>query len=63
MCFEQHTAFLHTQHIPRELSDLAVADADGACSLSSELAAEQERIAFLAGLQLSAQLMLELNNE
>lgn len=43
-----------------ELTKQIGADADKICSLSSELAAEHERIAFIAGLQLGAQLMLEL---
>ena len=45
------------------LSSLPFADGDKVCSLSSELAAEHERIGFVAGLQLGTQLMLELERE
>ena len=45
------------------LSALPFADGDKICSLSSELAAEHERIGFATGLQLGAQLMMELNRE
>lgn len=61
-CYCMHSNL--TKQISAELNDLtsglAFADADKICSLSSELAAEHERIAFIAGLQLGAQLMLEL---
>ena len=64
-CYCMHSDL--TKQLSQELNELldglAFADADKACSLSSELAAEHERIAFLAGLQLSVQLMLELNIE
>lgn len=56
-----------TKQLSREmnelLSSLPFADGDKVCSLSSELAAEHERIGFVAGLQLGAQLMLELGKE
>ena len=64
-CYCMHSDL--TKQLSQELNELldglAFVDADKACSLSSELAAEHERIAFLAGLQFGAQLMLELNNE
>ena len=49
-----------SQEINELISSLPFADGDRVCSLSSELAAEHERIGFVAGLQLGAQLMLEL---
>lgn len=49
-----------SQEMNELLSSLPFADGDKVCSLSSELAAEYERIGFVAGLQLGAQLMLEL---
>ena len=49
-----------SQEMNELLSSLPFADSDKVCSLSSELAAEHERIGFVAGLQLGAQLMLEL---
>ena len=52
-----------SQEINELLSSLPFADGDKACSLSSELAAEHERIGFVAGLQLGAQLILELGKE
>ena len=52
-----------SQEINELLSALPFADGDKVCSLSSELAAEHERIGFVAGLQLGAQLMLELGKE
>ena len=61
-CYCMHSDL--TKQLSAELNDLtnglAFIDADKICSLSSELAAEHERIAFIAGLQLGAQLMLEL---
>ena len=56
-----------TKQLSAELNDLtnglAFLDADKICCLSSELAAEHERIEFIAGLQLGAQLMLELTEK
>lgn len=52
-----------SQEINELLSSLPFADGDKVCSLSSELAAEHERIGFVAGLQLGAQLILELGKE
>lgn len=52
-----------SQEINELLSNLPFADGDRVCSLASELAAEHERIGFVAGLQLGAQLMLELGKE
>ena len=52
-----------SQEMNKLLSGLPFADGDKVCSLSSELAAEHERIGFVAGLQLGAQLMLELGKE
>lgn len=64
-CYCMHSDL--TKQISAELNDLtnnlAFVDADKICSLSSELAAEHERIAFIAGLQLGAQLILELVRE
>lgn len=45
------------------LSDLSRKDTDRVFCLVGALCAEYERIAFLAGLQLGAQLMLELQQE
>ena len=52
-----------SQEINELLSSLPFADGDKVCSLSSELAAEHELIGFVAGLQLGAQLILELGKE
>ena len=52
-----------SQEMNEVLSALPFADGDRVCSLSSELAAEHERIGFVAGLQFGAQLMLELEKE
>ncbi len=52
-----------SQEINELLSSLPFADGDKVCSLSSELAAEHERIGFVAGFQLGAQLILELGKE
>ena len=41
-----------SQEINELISSLPFADGDRVCSLSSELAAEHERIGFVAGLQL-----------
>jgi hypothetical protein len=45
------------------LGDLSFRENDDVFSLVGTLCAEHERIAFLAGLQLGAQLMLELMEE
>lgn len=64
-CYCMHSDL--TKQISAELNDLtnglAFVDADKICTLSSELAAEHERIAFIAGLQLGAQLVMELPQE
>ena len=64
-CYCMHSAL--TKQLSQEmnglLSSLPFADGDKVCSLSSELAAEHEPIGFVAGLQLGAQLMLELGKE
>ena len=52
-----------SQKMNELLSSLPFADGDKVCSLSSELAAEHERIGFVAGLQLGVQSMLELGKE
>ena len=52
-----------SQELNELLDDLPFADGNKICSLSSELAAEHERIGFVAGLQLGAQLILELGKE
>lgn len=52
-----------SQEMNELLSSLPFADGDKVCSMSSELAAEHEKIGFVAGLQLGAQLMLELEKE
>lgn len=53
-----------TKQRNQEINDLTnslpFADGDKVCSLSSKLAAEHERITFVAGFQLGAQLMLEI---
>lgn len=45
------------------LSELNFQNSDKVLSLADSICAEQERIAFIAGLQLGAQLMLELSKE
>ena len=64
-CYCMHSDL--TKQLSREINELTnnlpFADGDKVCSLSSELAAEHERIGFVAGLQLGAQLMLELVKE
>ena len=45
------------------LSDLSRKDTDRVFCLVGALCAEHERIAFFAGMQLGAQLMLELQQE
>ena len=61
-CYSIHSDL--TKRLSGELNDLMSTlpyiDGDRICSLTSELAAEHERIGFVAGLQLGAQLMLEL---
>lgn len=61
-CYCMHSGL--TKQLSEELNGLLSAlpytDGDRICSLSSELAAEYERIGFVAGLQLGAQLMLEI---
>ena len=52
-----------SQKINELLSGLSFAADDKVRSLSSDLAAEHERIGFVAGLQLGAQLMLELGKK
>ena len=64
-CYSMHSGL--TKQLSQEMNELlgalTFADGDKVCSLSSELAAEHERIGFVAGLQLGAQLMLELGKE
>lgn len=64
-CYCMHSDL--TKQLSKEINELTnslpFADGDKVCSLSSELAAEHERIGFVAGLQLGAQLMLELGKE
>ena len=64
-CYSMHSDL--TKQLSAELNDLtnglAFPDADKICCMSSELAAEHERIAFIADLQLGAQLMLGLTQE
>ena len=64
-CYCMHSDL--TKQLSREmnelLSSLPFTDGDKVCSLSSELAAEHERIGFVAELQLGAQMMLELEKE
>ena len=64
-CYSLHSDLTKqlSQEMNELLSSLPFADGDKVCSLSSELAAEHERIGFVAGLQLGAQLMLELGKE
>lgn len=61
-CYCMHSDL--TKRLSKEINELtnslSFADGDKVCSLSSELAAEHEKIGFAAGLQLGAQLMLEL---
>ena len=61
-CYCMHSDLITqlSQEMNELLSSLPFIDGDKICSLSSELAAEHERIAFIAGLQLGAQLILEL---
>ena len=64
-CYCMHSDL--TKQLSQEINELLSAfpftDGDRVCSLSSELAAEHERIGFVAGLQLGAQLMLEFGKE
>ena len=64
-CYSLHSDLTKqlSQEMNELLSCLPFADGDKVCSLSSELAAEHERIGFVAGLQLGVQLMLELGKE
>lgn len=61
-CYSMHSDLTKqlSQEMNERLSSLPFADGDRICSLSSELAAEHERIGFISGLQLGAQLMLEI---
>ena len=64
-CYSMHSALTKqlSQEMNELLSNLPFSDGDKICSLSSELAAEHERIGFVTGLQLGAQLMLELEKD
>ena len=62
-CMHSNLTKQLSQEMNGLLSSLPFADGDKVCSLSTELAAEHERIGFIAGLQLGAQLMLELGKE
>ena len=62
-CMHSYLTKQLSQEMNELLSSLPFAEGDKVCSLSSELAAEHEKIGFIAGLQLGAQLMLELGKE
>ena len=62
-CLNSDLANQLAREIHEQLSGLSFSDSDAVCCLANKLAAEHERIGFIAGLQFGAQLMLELRKE